>query len=137
MLGWIAVRMRPPMRMCTPITASSSGRDHPRRLVVYENTRASTIRPRGQCEERLEDIDEEVHPVLQLVHRPDAEEDPRQPGHAEEVPVHPPTAVYLRIAVRQANLNRTALIATQSACIPRPTNSSRGARFPASERIGN
>jgi hypothetical protein len=45
MFGWIALPMMPPIRMCTPITASSSACDHPARSVVWPKTSARTASP--------------------------------------------------------------------------------------------
>ena len=53
--------------------------------------------PHPQGQERVKDLEHEVDPVLQLAHRPDPEEQPRQAGHPKRLrpgPVHqPPTAV--------------------------------------------
>ena len=63
--------------MWIPITANSSPRDQPDNSVVNEKTRA-IANAGAEGDQRVEEMDEEVGPVLQLVLGSDAEVDPGQ-----------------------------------------------------------
>ena len=85
MFGWIAVPITPPIRMWTPITASSSAWVQPARLSVWSKTRARTASAGDERDQRLERAGREVRPVLQLVQGADPEEDPEQAERAEQL----------------------------------------------------
>ena len=80
MFGWMNVPMTPPISMWTPMTASSSGCDQPLRAAVWLKTSAEHGEPGAERDQRLEQLEPEVGAVLELVERPDPEEEPRAGG---------------------------------------------------------
>ena len=144
MFGWIAVPMIPPIRMWTPMTASSSAwrpAGEVGRLAEHERQDGE---PGAERDHRLEQLDREVRPVLQLVERADPEEEPEQRGRsrsAEAVavasPCQPPTAENRLIAIApDASDARASAITIQSTWIRSPPMSSSGGSSPISASIG-
>ena len=115
MFGWMNVRITPPTRICTPSTASSSAASSRSARRVRTPGRARPARSPAD-QQRLEQLDEEVHAVLQLVHHADAEEQPGDAQRASSVPHRrvPPNGR------PPDEVEDTSPTRIQNSCMPRP-----------------
>ena len=130
------------------MTASSSDWLQPPRFVVWPKTRPRTASPVAERDSRLEDLDGQVRAVLELIERPDAEEQAEQAEGPQRsrlagaagprLPIrHPPTAENRRTANFQPDRRRspTRSRSTGPASRARPPAAASGRR-PTSASIG-